>query len=204
MEIVCLDLEGVLVPEIWIEFAEITGIDGLKATTRDMPDYRELMNQRLRYLEEHQLGLPDIQAVVNRMNPMEGARDFLDWLRERFQVLVLSDTFYEFASPLIAQLGWPTLFCNKLEIADDGSVVDYHIRQQDPKRKSVQALASLNYRILAVGDSYNDVSMLEEAAAGFLFRPPQQVIDDYPQHPVVTEYAELQELLAQASDRDIS
>jgi|TARA_Y100000310_G_C20629954_1_gene788098 phosphoserine/homoserine phosphotransferase len=203
MEIVCLDLEGVLVPEIWIAFAEITGIEGLRATTRDMPDYRKLMNQRLGYLEEHQLGLADIQAVVDRMTPIEGAREFLDWLRERFQVVILSDTFYEFASPLIAQLGWPTLFCNRLETDRDGNVVDYHIRQEDPKRKSVQALASLNYRIMAVGDSYNDVSMLEEAAAGFLFRPPQQVIDEYPQYPVVTEYAELQELVKQASTREI-
>ncbi len=203
MEIVCLDLEGVLVPEIWIAFAEITGIEGLRATTRDMPDYRKLMNQRLGYLEEHQLGLADIQAVVDRMTPIEGAREFLDWLRERFQVVILSDTFYEFASPLIAQLGWPTLFCNRLETDRDGNVVDYHIRQEDPKRKSVQALASLNYRIMAVGDSYNDVSMLEEAAAGFLFRPPQQVIDEYPQYPVVTEYAELQELVQQASTREI-
>jgi len=204
MEIVCLDLEGVLVPEVWINFAEITGIDGLKATTRDVPDYRKLMDQRLMYLEKHQLGLPDIQAVVERMSPMEGAREFVDWLRERFQVVILSDTFYEFASPLMAQLGWPTLFCNRLEITNDGKVVGYHIRQQDPKRKSVQALSSLNYRILAVGDSYNDVSMLEEAAAGFLFRPPQQVIDDYPQHPVVNEYEELKVLLSQASERDVS
>lgn len=199
MEIVCLDLEGVLVPEIWINFAEITGIEELRATTRDMPDYRKLMNQRLKYLEKHQLGLPDIQAVVDRMNPIEGARDFLDQLREKFQVVILSDTFYEFASPLIAQLGWPTLFCNRLEIGSGGRVVDYHIRQQDPKRKSVQALASLNYRIMAVGDSYNDVSMLEEAAAGFLFRPPQQVIDEFPQYPVTTEYGELRKLIDQAS-----
>lgn len=203
MEIVCLDLEGVLVPEIWIAFAEITGIDGLKVTTRDMPDYRALMNQRLKYLEEHQLGLVDIQAAVDRMSPLEGAREFLDGLRESFQVVILSDTFHEFASPLMAQLGWPTLFCNRLEIGADGKILDYHIRQQDPKRKSVQALASLNYRIMAVGDSYNDVSMLEEAAAGFLFRPPQQVIDDYPQYPVVTEYDELQELIEQASEREL-
>ena len=182
----------------------MTGIDGLKVTTRDMPDYGKLMDQRLKYLEKHQLGLPDIQAVVDRMSPIEGARQFLDGLRERFQVVILSDTFYEFASPLIAQLGWPTLFCNRLETASDGKVVNYHIRQQDPKRKSVQALASLNYRIMAVGDSYNDVSMLEEAAAGFLFRPPQQVIDDYPQYPVVTEYGELQGLILQASETQSS
>lgn len=191
MEVICLDLEGVLVPEIWIEFAEISGIEGLKATTRDVPDYDQLMTQRLDYLDKNKLGLPDIQRVISQMSPMDGARDFLDGLRSHFQVFILSDTFYEFASPLMEQLGWPTLLCHRLEINAEGHVINYHIRQKDPKRKSVQAIKSLNYQVFAAGDSYNDVSMLQEANAGFFYCPPDNVLHDYPQFEVATNYDEL-------------
>jgi phosphoserine/homoserine phosphotransferase len=191
MQVVCLDLEGVLVPEIWIKFAEKTGIDALKATTRDIPDYDELMQQRLRILDENDLDLASIQAVIAELSPMPGARGFLDCLREKFQVIILSDTFYEFAMPLMAQLAWPTLFCHKLEVCDDGRVTDYLLRQKDPKRQSVRALKQLNYTVFAAGDSYNDTTMLEEADAGFLFRAPQKVIDEFPQYKVTTEYSEL-------------
>lgn len=201
MEAVCFDLEGVLVPEVWIEFSRISGIDELRATTRDVPDYRQLMNQRLRLLREHELGLRDIQRVVAQMSPMPGARDLIDWLRERFQVFILSDTFYEFAGPLMSQLGWPTLFCNRLEVDAEGGVVDYHIRQDDQKRQVIKALAGLQYFTVAIGDSYNDTAMLSEADRGILFRPPQRVIDEFPQYPVVQEYDELKELICQASSR---
>ena len=191
MQVVCLDLEGVLVPEIWIKFAEKTGIDALKATTRDIPDYDELMQQRLRLLDENNLDLAAIQAVIADLSPMPGAREFLDSLREKFQVIILSDTFYEFARPLMAQLAWPTLFCHKLEVSGDGRVTDYLLRQKDPKRQSVKALKQLKYTVFAAGDSYNDTTMLEEADAGFLFRAPQNVIDEFPQYKVTTEYTEL-------------
>ncbi len=191
MQVVCLDLEGVLVPEIWIKFAEKTGIDALKATTRDIPDYDELMQQRLRILDENNLDLSAIQAVIAELSPMPGAREFLDTLREKFQVIILSDTFYEFAKPLMAQLAWPTLFCHKLEVSADGRVTDYLLRQKDPKRQSVKALKQLKYTVFAAGDSYNDTTMLEEADAGFLFRAPQNVIDQFPQYQVTNEYSEL-------------
>ncbi|HIE89934.1 MAG: bifunctional phosphoserine phosphatase/homoserine phosphotransferase ThrH [bacterium] len=191
MQVVCLDLEGVLVPEIWIKFAEKTGIDALKATTRDIPDYDELMQQRLRLLDENNLDLAAIQAVIAELSPMPGAREFLDSLREKFQVIILSDTFYEFARPLMAQLAWPTLFCHKLEVSGDGRVTDYLLRQKDPKRQSVKALKKLKYTVFAAGDSYNDTTMLDEADAGFLFRAPQNVIDEFPQYKVTTEYTEL-------------
>ena len=191
MQVVCLDLEGVLVPEIWIKFVEKTGIDALKATTRDIPDYDELMQQRLRLLDENNLDLAAIQAVIAELSPMPGAREFLDSLREKFQVIILSDTFYEFARPLMAQLAWPTLFCHKLEVSGDGRVTDYLLRQKDPKRQSVKALKQLKYTVFAAGDSYNDTTMLEEADAGFLFRAPQNVIDEFPQYKVTNEYTEL-------------
>jgi phosphoserine / homoserine phosphotransferase len=191
MHVVCLDLEGVLVPEIWIKFAEKTGIDALKATTRDIPDYDELMQQRLRLLDENNLDLAAIQAVIAELAPMPGAREFLDSLREKFQVIILSDTFYEFARPLMAQLAWPTLFCHKLEVSGDGRVTDYLLRQKDPKRQAVKALKQLKYTVFAAGDSYNDTTMLDEADAGFLFRAPQNVIDEFPQYKVTTEYTEL-------------
>ncbi len=203
MELACLDLEGVLIPEVWINFAERTGIEELRATTRDIPDYDVLMRQRLRILAEHGLGLPDIQEVISGMRPLEGAREFLGWLRERFQVIILSDTFYEFAEPFMRQLDWPTLFCHRLEVDATGRVVDYHLRQADPKRQAVRALKALNFRVIATGDSYNDTSMLAEADAGILFRPPQNVIDEFPQYPVATTYEEARAEWARASLRDL-
>ncbi len=203
MELACLDLEGVLIPEVWINFAERTGIDALRATTRDIPDYDVLMKQRLRILSENGLGLADIQEVIAGMRPLEGAPEFLDWLRERFQVIILSDTFYEFAEPFMRQLGWPTLFCHRLGVDGDGRVVDYHLRQPDPKRNAVIALKQLNFRVIATGDSYNDTTMLAEADAGILFRPPQNVIDEFPQYPVATDYDQARGLWAEASLRDL-
>jgi phosphoserine/homoserine phosphotransferase len=204
LEIACLDLEGVLVPEIWIGFAEKTGIDELRATTRDVPDYDVLMKQRLRILDEHQLGLDDIQEVIASMAPLPGARGFLDWLRERFQVVILSDTFYEFSLPLMAQLGYPTLFCHRLEADSEGRIVDYNIRLQDHKRKSVIAFHQLNYRVIAAGDSYNDTTMLGEADVGILFKAPDNVIQEFPQFPSVVEYDELKAEFQKASLRQVS
>jgi len=203
MEIACLDLEGVLVPEIWIGFAEETGIAELKATTRDIPDYNVLMRQRLSILEEHNLGLPDIQAVISTMAPMEGALEFIDWLRERFQVVILSDTFYEFSHPLMRQLGFPTLFCHRLIADEQGKIVDYKLRQVDPKRQSVEAFHGLNYRVIAAGDSYNDTTMLAEADAGILFKAPDNVIAEFPQFPAVHSYGDLRQEFANASERDL-
>ena len=203
MEVVCLDLEGVLVPEIWIGFAERTGIDELRATTRDIPDYDVLMRQRLRLLNEHKLGLPDIQAVIAEMSPMPGAREFVYWLRERFQVVILSDTFYEFSQPLMRQLGFPTLFCHRLIADEAGQVTDYKLRQKDPKRQCVKAFHGLNYQVMAAGDSYNDTTMLSEADLGVLFCAPQNVIDEFPQFASVTEYQQLQQAFAQFSSRSI-
>lgn len=203
MEIACLDLEGVLVPEIWIGFAEKTGIDALRATTRDIPDYDVLMKQRLRLLDEHGLGLPDIRAVIARMEPLEGAREFIDWLRERFQVVILSDTFYEFSQPLMAQLGYPTLLCHRLVADANGKIVDYRIRQKDPKRQCVKAFHNLNFRVIAAGDSYNDTSMLMEADAGILFKAPRNVLEEFPQFPSVTEYADLKQEFIKASERKL-
>jgi phosphoserine/homoserine phosphotransferase len=191
MRVACLDLEGVLVPEIWIAFAERTGIPELRVTTRDEPDYDLLMRRRLRILAEHGLGLPAIQEVIAAMGPLPGAREFLERLRERFQVLILSDTFYEFALPLMRQLGWPTLFCHRLEADATGRIVDYHLRLADQKRRSVQALHDLAFRVIAAGDSYNDTAMLAEADAGILFRPPENVTREFPQFPVTQTYEEL-------------
>ncbi len=204
MELACLDLEGVLIPEIWIEFAHRTGIEALRATTRDIPDYDVLMRQRLRLLQEHGLGLADIQQVIAGMAPLEGAADFLDWLRERFQVIILSDTFYEFAQPLMRQLGFPALLCHRLVVDDAGRVVDYALRQRDPKRQSIIALHSLYYRIIAAGDSYNDTTMLREADAGILFKAPQRVIDEFPQFPAVHSYDELKRAFIAASERELA
>ncbi len=203
MEIACLDLEGVLIPEVWINFAESTGIEALRATTRDVPDYDVLMKQRLRILADHGLGLTDIQDVISGMRPLEGALDFLAWLRERFQVIILSDTFYEFAEPFMRQLDWPTLFCHKLEVDDRGMVVDYRLRQADQKCEAVRALKSLKFRVIATGDSYNDTTMLAAADAGILFRPPQNVIDEFSQYPVATTYDEARVEWARASLRDL-
>ena len=203
MEIACLDLEGVLVPEIWIAFAEETGIKELRATTRDIPDYDVLMKQRLRILDEHNLGLPDIQAVIAKIKPLEGANEFVDWLRERFQVVILSDTFYEFAQPLMRQLGFPALLCHKLETDERGRVVNYKLRQANPKRQSVLAFKSLYYRIIAAGDSYNDTTMLAEADAGILFHAPENVIREFPQFPAVHTFEDLKKEFIKASVRDL-
>lgn len=204
MEIACLDLEGVLVPEIWIAFAEKTGIDELKATTRDIPDYDVLMRQRLVILDQHGLGLPQIQEVIATLKPLDGAVEFVDWLRERFQVVILSDTFYEFSQPLMRQLGFPTLFCHRLETDEKGRVVNYHLRQKDPKRQSIKAFHSLNYRCIAAGDSYNDTTMLAEADAGILFHAPDNVIAEFPQFPAVHTYADLKQEFIKASVRDLA
>lgn len=204
MEIACLDLEGVLVPEIWIEFAKVTGIEELKATTRDIPDYDVLMKQRIRILEQHNLGLKQIQDVIATLKPLEGAVEFVDWLRERFQVIILSDTFYEFSQPLMRQLGFPTLLCHRLNVDEKGMVVGYTLRQKDPKRQSVLALKTLYYRIIAAGDSYNDTTMLGEADQGILFHAPQNVIDQFPQFPAVHTYEDLKKEFIKASNRQLS
>ena len=198
MQLACLDLEGVLIPEIWIGVADRTGIDALRATTRDIPDYDVLMRQRLRILDEHGIGIDQFQEVIGAMGPLEGAKDFLEWLKERFQVLILSDTFYEFAAPLMRQLDYPTLFCHKLTIEDSGRIADYHLRQPDQKRKSVEAFHQLNFQVIAAGDSYNDTTMLSEADRGILYRPPQNVIDEFPQFPVTTNYEELRAAFLEA------
>ena len=204
MEIACLDLEGVLVPEIWIAFAEKTGIEELKKTTRDEPDYDVLMNYRLDILRREGLGLNEIQEVIATLKPLDGAIEFVDWLRERFQVVILSDTFYEFANPLMAQLGYPTLLCHRLESDDQGRVTNYRLRQANPKRQAIVALKSIYYRTIAAGDSYNDTTMLAEADAGILFHAPQNVIEEFPQFPAVQSFAELKQEFIRASNRSLS
>ncbi len=196
--IVCLDLEGVLVPEIWINVALTTGIEELKVTTREVPDYDVLMKRRLGILDRHKLKLPDIQAVIDKMGPLEDAAEFLGWLRERCQVIILSDTFYEFALPLMRQLSYPALFCNQLEVDPSGRIVNYHMRMQNQKKHSVAALKTLNFHVLAAGDAYNDTAMLGEAHAGFFFRPPETVAKQFPQFPVTHTYDELKEQLRKA------
>ncbi len=200
MKIACLDFEGVLVPEIWINVAEQTGIEALKATTRDIPDYGVLMRQRLRILDEHNLRLPDIQTVIAKMGPMDGAKDFLNWLRERFQVVLLSDTFYEFAAPLVKQFGYPAILCHRLEVSDEGSVTGYKLRQEDSKRMAIKAFHGLGYEVVATGDSYNDTTMLAEADAGILFCPPDNVVAEFPQFPVAMNYEQLRNEFLDAND----
>jgi phosphoserine/homoserine phosphotransferase len=202
-EIICLDLEGVLVPEIWINFAKKTGITALEATTRDIPDYDVLMTQRLNILREHGLGLPDIQAVIADMGPLPGAAEFVAWVREHFQLIILSDTFYEFAHPLMRQLGWPTIFCHKLETDAQGLITAYKLRQADQKREAVKALHQLNFRVIAAGDSYNDTSMLGEADHGFLFDAPANVIAEFPQFPALHGYDQLKAAIRRVSNRSI-
>ena len=204
MEIACLDLEGVLVPEIWIAFAEKTGIEELKKTTRDEPDYDVLMQYRLDLLRQHKLGLNEIQEVIATLSPLDGAADFVNWLRERFQVVILSDTFYEFASPLMKQLGYPTLLCHKLETDDSGNVVNYRLRQANPKRQAIVGFKSMYYRTIAAGDSYNDATMLAEADAGILFHAPDNVIKEFPQFPAVHTFADLKQEFIRASNRNLS
>jgi phosphoserine/homoserine phosphotransferase len=196
--IVCLDLEGVLVPEIWINVALKTGIEELRITTREMPDYDALMKRRLAILDTHKLTIHDIQDVIGKMGPLQGALDFVGWIRERCQVIILSDTFYQFAQPLMRQLGFPTLFCNQLEIDEAGRILNYHMRMPNQKKHSVASFKSLNFHVLAAGDAYNDTAMLGEAHAGFFFRPPDHLPKEFPQFPVTTTYGELQACFAKA------
>ncbi|MDZ7833802.1 MAG: bifunctional phosphoserine phosphatase/homoserine phosphotransferase ThrH [Desulfobacterales bacterium] len=199
MHILCSDLEGVFVPEIWINVAQKTGIEELKLTTRDISDYDVLMGKRLSVMAEHNLKLPDIQAVIREMEPLEGAFEFLEWIRERYQIIIVSDTFVEFAGPLMKKLNWPTLFCNSLTVSDDGRVIGYKLRQNDGKRKTTLALKSLNFSVVAFGDSYNDISMLKEADAAFLFRPPENVTEEFPKIPFTQTYDGLKTLIKEAT-----
>ena len=203
MEVVCFDLEGVFVPEIWISVARATGIKELELTTRDVADYDELMAHRLRVLDRHQLGIADIQGVIAGIKPLPGAGEFLAWARSQFQVVILSDTFYDFAAPLMAQLDYPALFCHNLEIGSDGRIADYHLRLANQKQQAVAAFRKLNFAVFAVGDSYNDTAMLLEADQGFLFNPPPKVVAEFPQLPVVTDYDQLKSALIGVSSRPI-
>ncbi len=196
MYIVCSDLEGVFVPEVWINVAEKTGIPELRLTTRDVPDYNVLMKSRIKILEEKGLKLKDIQNVIAQIHPLEGALAFIDWLNERTTFIVVSDTFIQFAKPLMKQLNYPTLFCHSLVIDADNRIVDYALRQKDPKRKTVEALQGLQFQVIAMGDSYNDISMLKQAEVGILFCPPENVVRDYPELPVVYNYEGLKKLLS--------
>jgi phosphoserine/homoserine phosphotransferase len=199
MFVTCLDMEGVLVPEIWINVAERTGIEALRLTTRDVSDYDELMRHRLSVLDAHGIGLSDIQKVIGGMGPYPEAPAFLQWLRERTQVVVLSDTFYEFAWPLVRQLGFPTLFCHSLNVKND-KVIGYKLRQRDSKKQAVLALRDLNFMVVAAGDSYNDTAMLGAANAGILINPPPNVVSEFPQYPVVNGLEELKGALEGAWD----
>jgi phosphoserine / homoserine phosphotransferase len=196
----CLDLEGVLLPEIWIAFAEKTGIEELRLTTRDIPDYDQLMIGRLRILKENKLKLIDIENVIKTLIPLEGAKIFLDWLKSEFQVIILSDTFYQFARPLMGTLDYPTLFCHELIIDNKGEINGYRLRQPDGKTKAVSALKGLNFQVIAAGDSYNDIGMLKEADAGILFCPPENVIEEFPQFPVALDYTEFKEIFLKTRD----
>lgn len=195
MFVICSDLEGVFVPEVWINVAEKTGIPELRLTTRDISDYDVLMKQRIRILAEHGLKLKDIQNVIATIRPLEGALQFIGWLKEITQLIVVSDTFRQFADPLMKQLNRPTLFCHNLIVDEHDNITGYKLRQPDPKRKTVQALQSLEYKVIAFGDSYNDISMLNQAEVGILFRPPQNVIDDHPELPVTYDYQQLKALI---------
>lgn len=195
MYVICSDLEGVFVPEVWINVANRTGIPELRLTTRDISDYDVLMNQRIKILAQHGLKLKDIQHVIATIKPLEGALDFIQWLKEITQLIVVSDTFRQFADPLMKQLERPTLFCHNLIIDDEDNIIGYKLRQPNPKRKTVLALQSLKYQVIAFGDSYNDISMLKQAEVGILFRPPQNVIDDHPELPVTYDYTQLRSLL---------
>ena len=196
MHVVCTDLEGIFTPEIWINVAQRTGIDELRLTTRDISDYNVLMQKRLGILNANNLKLKDITDVIAGMSPLDGALEFLNWLRAKSQVVVVSDTYEEFAKPLMEKLGWPTLFCHNLTISPDGMIADYNLRQEDSKYHTVLALKGLNYEVLAIGDSYNDITMLKAADAGFLFRPPDNVIEEFPQFPVSLNYEELKSKLS--------
>ncbi len=202
MHVVCSDLEGIFTPEIWIEFAEKTGIPELRLTTRDISDYDELMRGRLAILNEKGFTLKDIQEVVATMEPLEGAVEFLDWLRSEVPVIIVSDTYEEFAKPLMAKLKWPILLCHDLTIAPDGTIRTYNLRQQNSKRRALQAFKGLNYDTIGIGDSYNDIDMLLEADRALLFRPPDNVVEEFPQLPVCSDYDELRRLITEILDRD--
>ncbi len=197
MYIFCADMEGIFTPEIWINVAEITGIEELSLTTRDISNYDVLMKKRLAILNKNKLTLKDIQAVIATMEPLEGAIDFLDWLRARGQIIIVSDTYVEFAGPLIEKLGWPTLFCNTLTIGSDGMIADYNLRQNDGKQKVVLALQSLDYKVIAIGDSYNDITMLTAAEHAILFCPPDNVKEEYSEFPTAFTYDELKDRIQQ-------
>ena len=201
MYIICSDLEGVFVPEIWINVAKKTGIEELKLTTRDISDYDVLMKRRLAILDKHNLKLADIQAVIRTIDPLEGAMNFLNWIRENYQIIIVSDTFVEFASPLMEKLGRPTLFCHSLVVGPDGAIIGYTLRQTDGKRKVVQALRGLDYQVLAFGDSYNDINMLKEADTSFLFRPPANVVEEFPEMKPTDNYAQLKKWIMEATSR---
>ncbi|MBT8369921.1 MAG: bifunctional phosphoserine phosphatase/homoserine phosphotransferase ThrH [Deltaproteobacteria bacterium] len=203
MDIVCSDLEGIFTPEIWITVAEITGIAELRLTTRDISDYDVLMKKRLAILEKNNLKLRDIQAVIAEMEPLDGALEFLNWLRSLVQLIIVSDTYVEFAGPLMEKLDRPTLFCNTLSITPDGAISGYNLRQQDGKQKVVLALKALNYRVIAIGDSYNDITMLQAADYGILYRPPKNVKAQYSKFPTASSYDELKKQLLTAIDRRI-
>lgn len=198
MKIVCLDMEGVLVPEIWIAFAKETGIEELKRTTRDEPDYDKLMNYRIQILKEHHLGLKEIQETIAKIDPFDGAKEFLDALREQTQVLILSDTFEQFATPLMKKLGWPTIFCNTLQVADDGEITGFQMRVEKSKYATVKALQSIGYDTIAAGDSFNDLAMIQAGKAGFLFRSTEQIKKDYPQYPAFEDYKDLYDAIMKA------
>ena len=198
MNIVCLDMEGVVVPEIWIAFAEASGIPELKRTTRDEPDYDKLMNWRLGILKEHGLGLKEIQATIATIDPLPGAKEFLDKLREKTQVIILSDTFEEFAKPLMEKLGWPTIFCNSLEVAESGEITGFKMRCEQSKLTTVKGLHSIGYETIAAGDSFNDLGMIGGSKAGFLFRSTEAIKANYPQYPAFEEYNELLEAIKAA------
>lgn len=198
MNIVCSDLEGIYVPEIWINVAEKTGIEELRLTTRDISDYNVLMKRRLAILDEKGLKLKDITDVIATMEPLDGALEFLDWLRSQLQLIVVSDTYVEFAKPLMEKLKWPTLFCHSLSVDEKGKITGYNLRQKDSKRKTVLSMKSLNYKVIAIGDSYNDITMLKEADTGILFHPPDNVKDEFPQFSVSYGYEELKKLVLQA------
>ncbi len=198
MHIVCLDLEGVLVPEIWIAFAKESGISELTRTTRDEPDYDKLMNWRLGILKEHGLGLKEIQETISKIDPLPGAKEFLDELKRMTQVIIISDTFTQFAGPLMEKLGWPTIFCNSLEVAPDGKITGYRMRVRDSKLTTVKALQSIGYETVAAGDSHNDLAMIQAGKAGFLFRSTEQIKKDYPEIPAYETYEELLGALKEA------
>ncbi|MBN1930459.1 MAG: bifunctional phosphoserine phosphatase/homoserine phosphotransferase ThrH [Desulfobacterales bacterium] len=202
MYIVCSDLEGVFIPEIWINVARKTGIEELKLTTRDIADYDVLMQKRLSILHENGLKLKDIQAVIEKMEPLEGALEFLNWIRSCSQIIIVSDTFVQFAGPMMKKLGWPTLFCHSLVLGPDGSITGYQLRQNDSKKKVVISLKALNFNVIAVGDSYNDISMLKEADMGILFGPPENVKNEFPELPVSYNYGELKDIIQRTLEND--